>query len=564
MKILIVSLLRVGDIVSSTPVFRGLRDRYPEAEIHLLVNSQFKRIERLIPYVDRVIPFERDLMQKGLGDSSVPVFESYERLNGLVDALNGERYDWAINLTQNRLSGWLMGLIEAKTVSGLCFDSQGQVGFGSSWFQFLNQQVEAEGKETFHFTDIFRFALGFDPEEVSTSEALSETAEGKQEAAAAMESFANAQSLIAVQPLTSDVKKNWGFRSFERAISVLALRQPGSSFAIIGAPFEKERLEPFVSSLRAQNIDAYLAILSLEGAFSLLKRSKLLLTGDTSIKHLAASAGTRIVEVCVGSSDPYRTGAYTQNAVIVKSRESCAPCAHSSPCHRESQFCAQGISPEAIGMIAGEVYANRMFQLQAIAEEYADAIEVLRVEKKVSGFWSAYSVLDEFTEEAVARWVDLSCRKIWLDGERGRRGTEALRLSRLLTTIYPDISKIEWRHLLADLDRQLRVIDSRLNGLKVGLRYLKGCYEDPRKMKDFVRGLIAFRERIRHSILLRSFKSGLDQVIDDDMSSPFTRFRRMIGLVAEIERRSAIYGCLLRDLTSIVDPRSGSKGVEKV
>lgn len=573
MKILVLSLLRIGDIVLSAPVLRGLRERYPDAEIHLLINSQFSQITALLPYINRVLLFDREGLQKGLGDGRIPVFDSFDRLVETVDALNAEHYDWAINLTHNRLSGWMMNLIEAKDRSGLCFDPQGRATFGSNWFRYLNTQVDAEGDEVFHFADVFRFALGLSDDAASGAQrsALNETVRGRAEADAFIEgAFGVDGEFIAVQALTSDVKKDWGLERYAETLIHIARVNPSARFAVLGAPFERERLMPLIERLVGSDVKASLAILSFEGAFSLLRKARLLLTGDTSVKHLAAAARTPIVEVSLGSSDLHRTGAYLHGSVIVQSREACAPCVHSKPCHRESHFCATRIAPEVVAMVVSEVSAGRSFQLKSIAREFADNVDILRVETKSAGYWAAYSIAEQFSEATVARWVDLTCRKLWLE-TAGRQdgldqlGTETLKLSRLLRTIHPQVSPVEWRHLFNDFENQALAVEGRVNSFKVGLSYLCGCYEDPRKMKEFVRGLISFRERIRTAPLLRSYKLALDEVIEDDISPAFTRFKRMSDLVLEIERRTAIYLRLIRGLSrSSGAEEMPSKGSERI
>lgn len=553
MKILVISLLRIGDIVLSAPVLRGLRERHPEAEIHLLINKQFAGIAPLVPYVDRFFHFDRAEMQKGLGEPSRPLFDSYELLASLVDELNGQNYDLAVNLTHSRLSGWLMSVIEAKQRTGLCFDNTGRAGFGSSWFRFLNTQVEAEGEEVFHFTDVFRFALGVG-EEVHRP-ALIETLAGAVEATRAItEMCGESDGFIAVQALTSDAKKDWGLNRFEEALTQFAARYPSVPVAIVGAPFESERLMPLVNGLRDRGVKAHAAILSFEGAFSLIKRAKLLLTCDTSIKHLACAARTPVVEISLGSADYHRTGAYLHGSVIIQSREMCAPCQHSKSCHRESHACAVRIPASVVAMVTGEIFGGRVFQMKAIAEEYKNEVDILRVESRASGFWAAYSVLEPFTEDAIGRWVDLACRKIWLETSQGKDGreiefgTETRRLAMLLRGIHTGVSDLEWRHLLGDFERQVMMLEGRLNSFKTGIRVLHGTYEDPRAIQNFVKHLIGFRDKIRPSALLGSFKGVLDQVIEDDISPPFTRFRRIVDAVSEIERRAQIDLRLIRGL----------------
>jgi ADP-heptose:LPS heptosyltransferase len=561
MKILVLSLLRVGDTILMAPVLRGLRDRYPEAKIHLMMNSQFLQIAPLMPYVDRFIGFDRELLQDALATPETPLFESYERLNEFFEGVGAESYDLAVNLTHNRLSGWVMSLIDAKKRLGLCFDTSGRAAFGSSWFRYLNNQVDLEASEVFHFTDVFRFALelGSDADSWVNTNCLSESEAGRAEAAQALLSFSDLP-ILAVQPLTSDSKKEWGLVRFHEALGLFKRTNPQVAVAILGSPSEKARLEPFVAGLQASGLNAQLVVLSLEGAFSFLKNVKLLLTGDTSIKHLACAAKTPVVELSLGSSDYHRTGAYLHGSVIMQSREACAPCVHSAPCHQKSHLCGARIPVEAVAMTVSEVFARRSFQLKHIAEEYESDIEILRVETKTSGFWAACSVLENFSEKNVGHWIDLLSRKIWLHGpgasgaDRGAEmGTEIRRLGHLLKTLHPTTSGIEWRHLLDGFETQATMVEGRLNGFRTGLRVLNGCYEDPKRLRDFVKGLMSFRERIRHSPSLCSFKSALDSVIEDDISPAFTRFRRINDAVAEIGHRTSINLRLIRGLSTELD-----------
>jgi ADP-heptose:LPS heptosyltransferase len=576
MKILVMSLLRLGDIVLAAPAIRAMRDRYPEAKIDLLINGQFRQIRELMPYIDQVHEFDRETIQKGLGDATVPVFESYERLANLVDQIDNENYDLIFNLTHSRLSGWLLGAIQAQKKHGLILDSQGRASFGSNWFRYLNNQVDAEGREVFHFSDVFRFAVAeamhftdhvFEFQSLRRS--LNESEAGRAEVSQWLEAWpalAEKQKLVVVQTLTSDMKKNWGLAQFERALSLLDVREPGTRFAILAAPSEQARLQPFVENLRLLGIDARLAPLSFAGAFSLLKKADLLITGDTSIKHLASAAGTRTLEISIGSSDLFRTGAYGHGSVILHGKETCAPCPHSSGCFRTTHACAARVKPEAIAMVGSELMHGRTFQLRAIADEFSEDMTVYQVEARGSSFWAAHALDEPMTEAAVSRWVDLTCRKMWLNGLMGtledRTGSEVVKLQMLLRATFPVTSDIEMRHVFADLERQVSSVSARLNGVKSGIRHLHGHFENQKVMAEFVRSLIVLRERMRNSAALYAFQSSLDNLIEDDISPAFVRFRRIVDSVGEIEARLAIQLKVLRSLQSAgID---GETGVAKI
>jgi len=554
MKILVVSLLRVGDVLMSAGVLRDLRAKHPEAQIDLLVNSQCASVAPLLASINNVIEFDRHGLQRGLGEASAPFFESYEKLSGLLDRIEGENYDLAINLTQNRLSGWLMGLIEARERRGLVMDNDGRGVFGSNWFRYMNQQIDLESSEVFHYNDIFRYALGLESVH-SQQPALQETERGRAEADTCL-AQAGDRKIVCVQALSSDIKKDWGLDRFAKMIAAFSARHPDVAIAILAAPFEKEKLRPLVSALSEQGVPAFMAVTSFEGAYSLLKNSELLISLDTSLKHLAAAAGTKILEICVGSSDPYRTGADAHGAVIIRSKESCAPCVHSSPCHRDHHACAKRIPSEAVASIASEVFENRKFQLKTVAEAFENEIEVLRVDRKSLGFWIAPNVTEMLSEAAVGRWLDLVCRKIWLQGSRTALetiGTEMMRLTAFFRATYPTAADYEWKHLLEDFERRGMEVEGRINGFKAGIRYLHGNYEDANKMKEFVRNLMTFREKMRASPLFASFRRSLDAVIEDDISPAFTRFRHITETVGEIETRTKIHLRILRAIGNQMD-----------
>ncbi|MCM2283007.1 MAG: glycosyltransferase family 9 protein, partial [Bdellovibrionaceae bacterium] len=536
-KILALCLLRLGDIILATPVLRGLRERHPDAEIHILINSQFAQIRDLIPYVDHVHLFDRADMQKGLGEAGRSLFEPYERLRALITRLENQRYTQVINLTQNRLSGYLTSMIQGPVKIGLALTAQGLAAFNSPWFRYLNAQADEDSDLVFHYSDVFRFALGLEdgPNRLS----LHECPAGQDEAKAFLPQ--EGRRLLLVQPLTSDSKKDWGLERFHELIRFFCARHEKFDVVVLGSPAEREKLQPMVDSLAAQGLPVRLAICSLAGAYSLLVRAAGLVTGDTSIKHLACAAGTPLVELSLGSSDYRRTGAYLQNSIIVQARELCAPCPHSKACHRDMHACAARIRPEAVAMVLSEVVANQRSQLRVIAQEFADEVEILCVEIEESGFWAAHSVLEPFSEVNVARWLWMSGQKAQLEEERlrhqggwGEIGTESVRLERLLRRVYPSATAADWVHLLDVLERQAMLVESRLGGIQLGLKSLYGNFENAERLREFVRMLIAFREKIKSASSLVASRASLDRLIEDDIAPPFVRFRRIVDAVQEL------------------------------
>ena len=57
-KILIMNMTRMGDLIQSTPLIQGLKDKNCDAHMTLLVSSDFAEFAKRIPCIDKIIVFD--------------------------------------------------------------------------------------------------------------------------------------------------------------------------------------------------------------------------------------------------------------------------------------------------------------------------------------------------------------------------------------------------------------------------------------------------------------------------------------------------------------------------
>ncbi|HEY8659562.1 MAG TPA: glycosyltransferase family 9 protein [Hanamia sp.] len=81
-KILIIRFSSIGDIVLTTPVIRCLRKKYPESTIHYLTKKKFAGIVQSNPNVDKVLLLEEDI-------------------NVTIEEIRNENYQHIIDLHHN-------------------------------------------------------------------------------------------------------------------------------------------------------------------------------------------------------------------------------------------------------------------------------------------------------------------------------------------------------------------------------------------------------------------------------------------------------------------------------
>jgi ADP-heptose:LPS heptosyltransferase len=416
MRILVVSLLRMGDLVMAANAIAGLKRKYPNAEIDLFTNDSNRGVVPLISAISRTYYFSRTSLQKDLGEAHRPIFAGIDSLKALVHEINRKEYDLLINLTQNKLSGYMCALIEAREKIGLVISENEQSTFGSTWFRHLNDFAHVQVPHLFHFVDIFKAAMGVSTQ--SSAEAMLNTEAGNNE----ISSLDTDRPILVIQPFTSDEKKNWRGSSWAEFIATFSRLQPGFDIHVFGAPNEKVRVQEIVDLAARRGAPAQATILSLEGAFALLRKSKLCVSVDTGIKHLAAAAGTQqIVELVLGSSDFKRTAAYSSNSLVIRSVESCQPCGHSTPCHRtelsEERPCATRVSPMSVASLTAQFFRRDQITLAAAATEYSDEVDCYLGRISAGGFWWPEKIGEGSGEVNSAYLLELFAWKMILEKE---------------------------------------------------------------------------------------------------------------------------------------------------
>ncbi|WP_413559864.1 glycosyltransferase family 9 protein [Bdellovibrio sp. HCB209] len=323
MKILVVSLLRLGDIIQQQPLLKALREKHPHAQIHLLINSQFAQVEGLLgALVDKYFYFDRESLQKGLGEANYNMLWSHQQLSDLVADLNSEGYQQVYNFTHNKLSAYLLGSLQIPQKHGLHHAETKFQGLENPWLRYFNDRFSGSQPSLFHYVELLGGAFGL--------------AANKSAAAIPEKS-----KLVLFQCLTSDAKKNWGLPAFKKLKETIESSLVDYKVKILGAPFEREALAQHFA-------DSDLIICDLAGAKLKLQEACLLVTGDTSIKHLAGQMGIPTVELVLGSSDWTKTAAFSEATQILRANTACAPCTHSSSCTQKSQICAESITVDQV------------------------------------------------------------------------------------------------------------------------------------------------------------------------------------------------------------------------
>jgi heptosyltransferase-2 len=302
-KILIRGPNWVGDAVLAIPALKAIRNRFPKAEITLLIRPWVAGLFTSAPFIDNVWSESKP---RGLAD--------WKRI---TQELRFRKFDVGVLLPNSFESALMLFLGRVPRRIGYATD-------GRRWM-LTNSIVPQNGSQ--HQTNYY---LNL----VKSLTASSDRPSIEIEATA--EERANARKLLSAEGVGPGVgylvlnagaaygsAKRWHEDRFAAVADTLAA-DLGLSVALIGSEKERGIAEQIRDRMKTQA-----AVLtgktSLETLIGVLAESSLMITNDSGPMHIAAALGVPTVAI-FGSTDENATGPYGPKTRVVKHAVECSPC----------------------------------------------------------------------------------------------------------------------------------------------------------------------------------------------------------------------------------------------
>lgn len=314
MKKLFVSLLRLGDVIMQKPLIEAAGVGH---EIHILINDEFAQLAQLYPQFKFHL-FPRKYLQTLINRPETSLLAPFEELRYFMTDLNKHGFREAVNLTHTKLSAYVMDQIEAPVKRGLEFQKDRFKAFDNSAQKYFNETFSGNTRSQMHY--------------------LASLAKSLELAIPRLKNVEDRRNYntVYLQVLTSDSKKNWDLQNWQELAVRLAHIQPEWNIKVLCADFEVEKIKGYFS-------DDQIEVASLLEVREKLGTSRLLITGDTSIAHLAAETCTPAIILSLGSSDYTKTMPWIHGHWILTAEIGCAPCPHGSQCSQALHECAEAI-----------------------------------------------------------------------------------------------------------------------------------------------------------------------------------------------------------------------------
>lgn len=353
-EILLVNLTRMGDLIQTTPVMEGLKRAYPGARITLLVNSEFLEICKDLPFVDRLLAFDKVALRKMLRGEEHTLVECYRRVESFVDRVNDVEYDLAINFTPSGESALLTSLFRAREIRGVTSGADGARVIKHPWQRYFMNVIPSRRYNPFHLCDMMIKAAGIPPSGKGLRLSVSEEEGRKAREALARHGVGEGDLLIGFQLGASHDLKTWPAASFARLADRFA-SSLGARILLTGSK-EEEKLGGEFESAAASKAVNLIGKTDLRGAAALLERCALLVTNDTGPLHIATAVGTPAIDLSLGHVCFRETGPYGENHYVIEADAPCGPCGFHVKC--TDPRCKEMITPESVYELARRVLAE--------------------------------------------------------------------------------------------------------------------------------------------------------------------------------------------------------------
>ncbi len=342
-RVLVLQLLRLGDILQTTPMLRAFRETEPETEITLVLQDKFHQTPVPAALYDRMVVFPFGSVKEALTARPERWPEETARLREFVASLGPEPFDLVANLSHSEASAYLNSVIPAHETRGIvAMPDRTRVQSGS-WLTYFFASIAGRSKGCINLVDLHNWAAGV-PCVARKPEIDVDGASRARMAGWLAEKGLGAKPLMAVQLGASEAKRMYPPDVMAAALNAIPTEL--ADIVFLGVASERGLAERTLAQLRRPATSA-VGETSVRELAALLERAALLLTVDTGTMHVAAAVGTRIVALfAAGPVFVHRTGPYGDGHLVIEPRLPCFPCEVTADCQHYA--CHHAIPPEEI------------------------------------------------------------------------------------------------------------------------------------------------------------------------------------------------------------------------
>ena len=386
MNILFVRLSYIGDILHATPAARWIKEQYPDAKLHWIVTPSMVELLEGNPYVDKIIPWERDEYEAHSKKLHIPTM--WRMWWELKAKLEPYKFDVAVDVQGRLITGLVLlasgapirlGLGGTKELNWLFTNYKAKPSTDhviKRYVEVAQLLKEAVTKQANLETPLKPVDNGLDTDTLHTISAKkmyhmdfyvpSKLHTWAEEQWKTIDNHSSLNRGEVEKPLrvglvlgTSWATKEWPQEKWYSLIKSLQYR---ANFVCLGGPKEATQYKPLMDSLAAEGIVQIILNMlgktTLQEVGALIESCDVVVTADTGALHIALALNKPVVAL-FGPTDPKLWGPLTGIfKVLVNDELDCLGC-RKRRCPKPDQYCMSGIEPVRVKKAIFELIGDR-------------------------------------------------------------------------------------------------------------------------------------------------------------------------------------------------------------
>jgi ADP-heptose:LPS heptosyltransferase len=349
-NVLLVNITRLGDMLQATPTIAGIKLENPSAKITVLVEKQFAAVCSCIPNIDEIVSLDLAMTCRLLAQEQEGIIEAYEYVDQVVDDLRGKGFDYCLNMSSSAYTALLLKLVGIKRNGGWTSDDEGYRVIESEWARLFATSVFHQNRQfnSLNLVDVFRCSADVDAHPHKLLINIADEDLEYADRLIAEAGFTNQGPIICLQAGASQEKRQWATERFVKLAHIL-VNQLNARLILTGSAKEGAIIDPIIAGVADRNVVSFAGRTSVPQLSAVLKRAKILVTGDTGPMHMAVAVGTPVVSMFLASAYGFETGPYSEGNILLQPIIGCGPCNPNKPCSRPD--CHDQIDPELVATL---------------------------------------------------------------------------------------------------------------------------------------------------------------------------------------------------------------------
>jgi ADP-heptose:LPS heptosyltransferase/GT2 family glycosyltransferase len=343
-RILAVKLDHIGDFLTAIPALHGLKQRFPGAQVSVLVPPASAVLARAQDCVDAVIEFTFFHARSGDGKRGVTDQEYAE----LGSRLAGHRFDMAIDLRMQPETRQVLRHSGAPFLVG--YDHDGA-------YPWLSLALEWEGDARLlpkhsHISErlltlVDAAAAACRPIAMPVVPPLRDPASVP--ALARLPADFLARRLVCIHPGVGNPVRQWPASSYAALIDLLAAEEDMHAILVGGGDEQAVARDVLNAVVAKDRVISLVGSLKLDQLAAVMEACALFVGNNSGPKHIAASLGVPTLGIHSGVVDAAEWGPLGSTAMALQRRVICGPCylEFASDCPR-GLACLTGIKPRDV------------------------------------------------------------------------------------------------------------------------------------------------------------------------------------------------------------------------